>query len=84
MSVSMVLFHYSKWSDVVSTCSASRTDGGMHFEDSVHAGKNLCKGFAHQIVNKLDRLVAGNATGGGVIDHSDTEVHVCPFPTPAT
>ena len=72
-------FQWTKWSDMVVSCATSRTDGGMHYEDSVHAGRQLCTGFAHQIFDKLDRLVAGNATGGGVIDHSDTEVHVCPF-----
>ncbi|CAN0141131.1 unnamed protein product, partial [Discosporangium mesarthrocarpum] len=60
-----VVFTYKKWSEIAEMCGQSRLWGGMHFEESVPAGAELCGGglVASEVLAAVDKLVAGNPDG---------------------
>ena len=67
---------YSSWSSISTACAQSRLDGGMHFRASIAAGQNLCTGIGPMILNKFQKLTAGDATGS-LYNLTDTKIRVC-------
>ncbi|CAN0217950.1 unnamed protein product, partial [Scytosiphon promiscuus] len=53
---------FSTWSEISEVCGNSRFWGGMHFEEAVTAGMELCTGddMAKSIHDSLERLKAGD------------------------
>lgn len=54
-----VRFSFDKFSEVAAMCSKSRLDGGLHFEDAVTAGEELCRPIADIVFENFVELEKG-------------------------
>lgn len=72
---SNITLTYNTWSDIATACGQSRLYGGMHFEESVPAGNELCSGFVDPVVEKAKLLRDGDSNGA-FADKGDTNILV--------
>lgn len=58
-----ITVEYNKWSEIAQACGESRLYGGMHFEDAVEAGNDLCTEFVNPVVDNAFLLRSGDPAG---------------------
>ena len=68
-----LLYFYSSFSQISQRCGDSRVEGGMHFSESVPAGRDLCQNIGAKAVEYVEKLVSG-VTPDYVVDFYDTSV----------
>lgn len=73
---------YDHWSEIARDCGESRLYGGMHFEEAVTAGNELCSGFIDPVVDNADLLLAGDS--GGALFDKDAGVGILVTPDDKT
>lgn len=71
-SLSYTVF-YSSWKDLFDRCGDSRLDGGMHFTQSVSAGRQLCTDIGTRVSQTIKNLVNGD-TPQYIVNLTDTDV----------
>jgi hypothetical protein len=69
------ILEYNYWSEIADDCGESRPFGGMHFDEAVPAGVELCTGMAALVVNRARKLEMGDAAGA-MTDFNDRTIHV--------
>jgi len=68
---------FNTWSEIETLCGESRLHGGMHFDQSVPAGHDLCSGLVNSVVDRALLLAEGNPEGA-MADKDDASIRVSP------
>ena len=64
---------YNSWSEISDSCAISRLNGGMHFTDSITAGKDLCRDMGTVIVQRFNKIFNGQVPDY-VVDFNDRDI----------